>query len=783
MKANTDTSTAEHAFESTGAAGFQEPSSSENDVLQIALRYKWLLALGLVCGLGLGFLAYQKLGPSYAATSQILVSKKAAVPIKEGAAETYGERGEHIALIMSPMIVGKAVEAHELNRLSSLAGSKEPVEDILDSLRVKRSAGQDRSFLNVLDISYQNSNKKDAGAVVAAVVDAYKAYLAETQQENTSEVVRLISEANSNLMKELREKKRQYLKFRDSAPLHWKNPLGRETAPGDVTNVHQERMDFFEKERSSNLIKVTEIKSTMKALQDAVDSGQSRESLEALVRLFLRSTGKPDSSPLSLAPQTSTMDAQLLPLLMQEQQLLRDYGSDHPDVKLVRQKIDTIGSFYRQRGVAMPGLPGSASGKSAAAGIDLIAVYMQSLEQQLMQVELRNASLEEIYEHESKLAKQFAHYQEQDQTYNDEIAQLKSLWDVVVKRLNELKLVKDNRGYTLKQIAPVRAELVIKRPIKFLGAGGVFGLAVVFGIVFLRVWRDTTLKSLDDIRNSLKLPILGSVPQFVPASVDQLNQDDQTALEPALCYYHRPGSPEAESYRSVRTTLFVCSDDQQNVVQVTSPEPGDGKTTFISNLAIAMAQSGKRVLLIDSDLRRPTVHKLFGVDQEVGMSDVLAGQIEFLNAVKQTVVPSLSLLTAGISPANPAELLSSPRFERLLTDAKREFDFVLVDTPPLLVVSDPCVVASHTDALLLVVRYAKNKRIAAQRAAELLETHGVNVIGVVANGVQRSATDGYGYDRQYTDYLQTDERPVLTPNAAGGSVERDPAEALEPAAH
>jgi capsular exopolysaccharide synthesis family protein len=248
-------------------------------------------------------------------------------------------------------------------------------------------------------------------------------------------------------------------------------------------------------------------------------------------------------------------------------------------------------------------------------------------------------------------------------------------------------------------------------------------------------------------------------------------------LEPALCYYHRPGSTEAEAYRLVRTSLFVCAGPRrERVIQVTSPEPGDGKTTLASNLAIAMAQSGKKVLLIDADLRRPTVHKLFRASREIGMVDVLAGNIDLLTAVQGTTATGLSLLTAGESPVNPAELLSSARFAEMVEQARQEFDFVLIDTPPLLAVSDPCIVSPQCDALLLVVRMMKNRRLAVKRSRELLETQGIHVIGVVANAVDAGSADGYG--GEYTEYFVTESRPAgaagLNPPVAAGAAGLNP---------
>jgi capsular exopolysaccharide synthesis family protein len=218
----------------------------------------------------------------------------------------------------------------------------------------------------------------------------------------------------------------------------------------------------------------------------------------------------------------------------------------------------------------------------------------------------------------------------------------------------------------------------------------------------------------------------------------------------------------------VRTALLhSVQENGAKLIQVSSPEPGDGKTTSISNLAIAIAQSGKRVLLVDADLRRPTVHEMFRVSQEVGLSDVLLGEIEWENAIKATPFASLSVLTAGLAPENPAELLSSPALAVLLRRVREDFDYVLVDSPPILAVTDPCIVAPHTDGMLLVVRMEKNKRPAVERTRDTLDSYGVRLFGVVANDFNVDANrEGYNYDG-YDVYYRGEQPATKVGEAVG----------------
>lgn len=744
----------DNLFGIAGANQFEDGTKREIDFLDLGFRYKWLLLAGLIGGVLLGQAVYMHLGPAYEATTKILVSKKVGVRIGDGEANTFGERGQHIALIMSPMIVGKAVEAHDLRELPSLAKETDPVEEILGSLKVKRSAGEDRSFLNVIDITYRNDFRDDARKVVGAIVDAYGTYLSETSLEHTSEIVQLISEANDSVVDELRQKQQEYLEFRENAPLQWKAAPAGSSQTGQTINVHQQRLQRIEEQRRENLLKRAEIQSRIATLEQAVASGQPQATLEDMVRLFvgLENEGAANAGRLAPPSQQSALDAQLIPLLLEEKILLRDYGADHPDVQTVRRSIETLLDFYRMKGVRLPEMAVVAD----QPRVDFVSLYLRSLRHSVDELKRRDVALGELYTNEAERAGRLTRYQLQDVALTEDIERTKKLWQAVVDRFGMLQLSKESAGYELKEIAPVRSQLVVKRHLKFLAAGTLVGVTCMLGLAYLRTVQDTTLRTLEDVRNYVQIPVLGSVLEFAAVSAEPMAVSPLPSIDTSLCYFHRPGSAEAEAYRSVRAALFVCAKSQSaKVIQITSPLPGDGKTTFAANLALSMAQSGKRVLLIDADLRRPNIHDLLGVRQDVGLSEILSGEIDFVTAQQETGVSNLWALSAGTCPENPAERLSSARFSRLLCEARSAYDFVLVDTPPLLAVSDPCVVASETDGLLLVLRLQNIKRAAVMRAVELLDTHGANVLGVVVNGVEHDLKEYCDIDAAaQSEYLQ-----------------------------
>lgn len=736
------------------------------DIVRLLLRNKYLLVLGLATGLLLGQAAYMKLGPIFSANTKIQVSQKNPVPIKDGEIQTFGELTAHIDVIKSPRIVGEAVKEAKLNQLSTLAGEKDPTQDIIDSLKVKRISGNDRAFLNILTLTYENPNAKDARVVTQAVVDAYKRYLHEVREENTEDIIQQLKQAEKQIATELKLKKSEYQKFRENAPLYWESTPGSEAAVAGSTNVHQERVKAIDNERRLNLLKLTELKSKIDSLKAAIASGESKETLELLAQQFLmgQTRGQAANGNTSegqiASPGTSQVDrartaleTHLMPLLIQKNRLERDFQKNHPDLDAVNRSIETIINLYRRQGldISADNLESGEFQVAKTKDVDFVNVYLKSMEQQLKELENRELELTKIFDQETELAKKVGDFQVVDQSYNEEIAQLKSQRDNIFKQLLVEKVSQGNSGYTLTQLAPVKDELVIKRQLKFLMAGAGAGLGLILAFSYFREMRDTTMKSVDEIRNQLHLPILGEVPSF--AESDAVVDDSEFA--PALWYYYRPASREAESFRSLRTSLLLKTDRSgAKVLQMTSAEPGDGKTTSISNLALAIAQTGRKVLIVDADLRRPTIHKLFGLANSIGLGDVLNGEIDAQTAIRETRVTHLSILTAGMLPENPSEMLMSRGFSELVKQLRNEYDYILIDTPPLVVVSDPSVIASIVDGVLLVVRIDKNRRGVIRKVQQIIQTNGIKVTGLLANGVQSGKFGDYDYGSGpgYSDY-------------------------------
>ncbi|SDM56199.1 MULTISPECIES: CpsD/CapB family tyrosine-protein kinase [Bacillaceae] len=207
-----------------------------------------------------------------------------------------------------------------------------------------------------------------------------------------------------------------------------------------------------------------------------------------------------------------------------------------------------------------------------------------------------------------------------------------------------------------------------------------------------------------------------------------------------------PRSPISEQYRTIRTNLqFAAVDEELKTMMVTSSGPSEGKSSTVANMAIVFAQQGKSVLLIDGDMRKPTLHYTFRMDNRFGLSNVLVGEKSLGESVVQSDVPNLDLLSCGPIPPNPSELLGSKAMERMLEEASGRYDLVIFDTPPVLAVTDAQILANLCDGALMVVRSKQTEYEAAQKAKELLQPAKAKLLGVVLNDLEQKKGHYYYY--------------------------------------
>lgn len=383
----------------------------------------------------------------------------------------------------------------------------------------------------------------------------------------------------------------------------------------------------------------------------------------------------------------------------------------------------------------------AASNEALAQQYDFVRTRIQDLEIKIQKGE------EEIRQLEDSLKSTTSVREEADKR-------------AVIDRLRS-QIAQDQQNYTqfINYLAPsARNTLTILEPAEpanqpfapnvplNVGLAAVIGFILATAVAFLVEYLDDTLKSKDDISRFLNTSTLGEI-----GLLKNKNDKLVTAIEPR--------SQNAEAYRMLRTNISFSSVDKPiRMIVVTSPSPSEGKSITAANLAVTMAQAGYRTVLVDCDLRKPTQQKVFNISNDVGLTNALLSHASLKSFLRPSRVENLSVMTTGPLPPNPAELLGSRSMNTLLNTLQSETDIIVVDTPPVLAVTDAAILARGADGVLLVVDSGKTKRDSAMRAKEVLEQAGARLLGVVLNRLNTNASY-YSYNSKYYSSDTSASRP------------------------
>jgi succinoglycan biosynthesis transport protein ExoP len=287
--------------------------------------------------------------------------------------------------------------------------------------------------------------------------------------------------------------------------------------------------------------------------------------------------------------------------------------------------------------------------------------------------------------------------------------------------------------------------------------GVVIGLVVGVGLAFFIEYLDTSVKTIDDVERTLQAPVLGVIPQNVGYLLEE-----------------GADSPHAEAYRVLRTNLlFSRKDDKLNTVAVVSAGAGEGKSTTVFNLATVFAQGGQRVLVVDSDLRRPTLHKLLNVANNLGLTNYLMKQNSLEEVIQTTALATLDFMASGRLPSSSLGILNSAQMKDLISELKQRYDYVFFDSPPIMGVSDASILASEVDMTLQVIQYRRYPQPMNVRAKQLIEKVGGNLIGIVLNNINMSQDESYYYYSGYYHYYYSKNDDEGTPARSNGAGTED----------
>jgi polysaccharide biosynthesis transport protein len=723
-----------------------EPGFSPLTIL-LAVRKNWYLVLLAVAVFLTGAsLHTSRLTRIYEAFATVQLDPQPLMPLgqqpgREAGPEAFWSNQEYFAtqhqIIASRKVAGEVVRRLGLTRdpafvANAPAGAKlapvnvtlETASEILRSrLSVKQVADS-----RLTRVTYRDANPARAQSVVAALVDAY---------------------VDQNLDRTL-----------DSATQRadW-----LDTQLGKLkTDLESQEMDLHDFKKKNNLLSVSfddqsnMLRAQIQQLNTALTDLKARQERVAARLTVLQSIAPEEPAAI---PQSELLSDGLLGSLrasyiQAKEQLERltkvGKGENHPEVQAATIAVrSTRDALREQLGNIRNGVGADLEAvKRELAGVNRLYETAKSQAMDLNLNEVRYARLRRSKDNTERV------------------------FGTVLERSTESgmsKLMPFNNVRVLdRPLLPTGP--VLPRTGLNLGLGAALGLLV--GLVFAvgRELLDRTVRDVADVERELGIAAIGSLPDVSLRSARGAHyygpygrregkkgrskpkeQPNDELHVPELLVHSHPKSAAAEAARAVRTNLLLMSPDKPyKTLLVTSAGPAEGKTMVAASIAIAMSQTGQRVCLVDCDLRRPRVHTIFGQSQDLGVTVAMLEPDRLDEAISQTVVPGLSILPAGPTPPNPADLMHSEALGRLLESLRERFDRIVIDSPPACLVTDSVVLSSRVDATILVVRARATKREAAQRALRALSDVGGNLPGFVLNAVVPSGESyAYSYYRSY----------------------------------
>jgi len=740
----------------------------------------------LICVIGaaLGYVNFIKTPKSYRSSLRLMITTQAPPSIVNGDLKLKSDSlTKHASLITSELVLSQAVESGTLERLPTLKGSGYPVSLLKGMVQV----GFGGNGSETITLSCTGSNPHDLPTILNQVVAAYRRNLAEDSKAFGEESTDLIKELSEQLSNEKRKAEHRSLELYAS--------LGVTTVSqgGQVLNPYNVTLAKLIAQRDESQSKLRAMEDRLKLLNQSIASKDADTvkvlAIEAkkylgLSRADFLDRQKEQEAQLVPSAQLpgvralrvvedaqADLNKQLTQLKFDQSKLLQVLGSGHRRVIALQRQISyyqrelsavkkELAVYDRELNSRRKKFAESVKGLDADE-IDVdtfraqedkqwIRMYSLSLQREIAQLNHSLVALKEEVENVSQKAEKIASSVNELNILQRQIAEKGEAVRAILDQLNEMNIM--TKSYTMTKVKvldeAVKGRIVAPSLPKSLAIGTMLAFAAGWGLAIVIDQADLLFRSPHEIAALLNLPVIGRVPRINTRNLEIVGD-----MVPELVVAHKPSATPSEAFRDIRTSLFFQANAEGlKTIQFTSASPGDGKSTITANLALSIAQAGKKVILVDADLRKPRVHQNFGLDIGPGITDVLSGESELPDAIRAVPSqPHLFLLTAGKRPANPGECVASKEFGEIIEELGEKFDFVLIDSPPVLPVSDPASIAGFVDGIYLVTRIRKGVKVTMTRAKESLDRVNVRWLGVIVNGLDSNPHySEYGY--QYGSY-------------------------------
>ncbi len=758
---------------------------TEFGLMQLFRRHWTLLASTILLGIVASGAYYLLTPPVYESTSQLLLLPKDASLAARGVEAGQDQNNTtlsqdmlatHMMLVQSPRIVKSALTKGKLEQLPSVIEAAKRQSEVfvdeissitqyvIDNIYVSRGGKGQSKAAQVLKVAFRHDNADDARQIVAAVVKEFETFLNEKFRDVNTEAADIIERAKGNLEGSLNTAERKMREFKEANPMLF---AGEVSTNGFRLQYEQYQSALTELrlERSQQASRLALVEARLKEIDDRKGSDMERlalidENNAERVGIFLQvfagdaQTAQFQSQqPARLESARSEFEG-LTRLKTQETVLKENFGPDHPELSSVRKQIAVLETFLNQK---RDGLQFSNK-ENMIDPRELVDSYVSILRHDIEASVQREAQLQAQSDAAEEKAKSLVKFELEGEALRLDVTRQRQLYEATIDRLTEIGMARDYAGVINEVIQEAQPGKEIWPKLSIcLVLGTLAGLVLGCCGAGFSEWRNRELRSRSEIERIADVPILSQIPRVSPnRNAVASSRSHGSKISPQVHAFHSPQSAAAEIFRGLRTTLFFrAKESHAKTFAITSALSGDGKSTVASNLSVSIAQSGRKVLLVDCDLRRPSLAKVFGLTNPVGLTDLLAGREERKNVIVQSEVPNLSILTQGSLPSNPAEILDSDAFKNFLQEVGKDYEFVFLDCPPVLAVSDPCIIGGLCNAVLVVLQLNTRSRPQVQKMMEMLHAVQANVLGIVLNSSileedRMSSGDerygiGYGY--------------------------------------
>ncbi len=671
----------------------------------LAIKRRWFPATTIfACVVGLTLLNVFLQKPVYEAKGKILIKKASNVTSaitqgqEIGGLSVVGAQSDplitEIELIRSIPVARKTISALNLNIKP---------QKFLEDLTILRIGKTD-----ILEISYQNPNPKVAALAVNEVVNFY---LANNVVDNRTEA----ATARRFIVKQL-PKTEAIVRQAEEVLRRFEEQNNIVDLEGEAKSAVEATANL-ENQLSTAQVQLADANTQSQALQNDLLGMNSQQAIVA--------------SSISQAPGVQRALEELQQVESQLASGLSIYQEEHPKIVDLKNKKASLEGLLKGRVEQVVGVPTTEPSKDLQVGAlkQQITTDLVQLETKRLGLQSQVSALSNVLASYKQRANILPGLKQRKGELEREVKAARSTYETLLRRLEEIR-VEENRvvgNARLIEVAEVPEDPVNANEERIIALGALLGILLAVGSALILDALDTSIKTVKEAKEVFGGTLLGLIPFFGKRELDQ--------DIPVIVARDLPRSPISEAYRIFQANLnFLSSDKELKVVVVTSSIPQEGKSTLCANLAVTMAQSERRVLLIDADTRQPSQHRFWNLLNQVGLSNVLVNKGDLKTAIKK-VMPNLSVLPAGVTPPNPMALLESKRMNSLIENFSDNYDFIIIDTPALNIGADAAILGKIADGILLVVRPGVVNSASATSAKEFLEQSGQNVLGIVVNGM------------------------------------------------